>query len=81
MADKWQQESSKIDGGTGRTEPRPRTKVVQESYNKIFSVVVRESTLKDIDDIAQAGGYKSRNALINEILEAYIDNYFEKKGK
>lgn len=77
----WEMESKKIDGGTGRTEPRPRTKVVQESYNKVFSVVVRESTLRDIDDIATAGGYKSRNALINEILENYIDDYYRKRGE
>lgn len=78
----WEQESNKISGGTGRTEPRARTKVVQESFSKSFSIVVRESTLADLEDITAAGGYKSRNQLINEILEAYIDNYYnEKKGK
>lgn len=74
---KWEQTSDTLQE---RTEPRARTKVVQESYNKMFSIVVRESTLQDLSDITAYEGYKSRNALINHILETYIDDYYGKKG-
>lgn len=74
---KWEQTSDTLQE---RTEPRARTKVVQESYNKMLSIVVRESTLQDLSDITAYEGYKSRNALINHILETYIDDYYGKKG-
>lgn len=74
---KWEQTSDTLQE---RTEPRARTKVVQESYNKMVSIVVRESTLQDLSDITAYEGYKSRNALINHILETYIDDYYGKKG-
>ena len=47
----------------------------------MFSIVVRESTLQDLTDITAYEGYKSRNALINHILETYIDDYYRKKGE
>lgn len=73
---KWQDTSDTLQE---RTEPRSRTKVVKESYNKTLSFVLRESTLADLDDITKYEGYKSRNALVNEILEKYIDDYYKNK--
>lgn len=74
--DKWANTSADL---KERTKPRERTKVVKESYNKTLSFVLRESTLADLDDITRYEGYKSRNALVNEILEKYIDDYYKNK--
>lgn len=71
--------AEKSEAMNGRTEPRERVKVVKESYNKTMTFVLRESTIKDLNDIVNYEGYKSRNALVNEILEKYIDDYYSKK--
>ncbi len=73
---KWKDKSNDL---KERTEPRSRTKIVKESYNVTRSFVLRESTLNDLDDITKYEGYKSRNALVNDILENYIDEYYAKK--
>ena len=73
----WKQESNKIDGGTGRTEPRERSITRNAPKNKLFSISVCEAVAADLSDIAQAKGI-SRNAAINEALAAYIDNYYKK---
>lgn len=75
--DKWQKESQKIDGGTGRTEPRERSITKNAPKNKMFSISVCEAVAADLGDIAQAKGI-SRNAVINEALAAYIDAFYKK---
>lgn len=75
---KWQTESQKIDGGTGRTEPRERSVTKNAPKNKMFSISVCEAVAADLSDIAAAKG-ESRNAIINEALAMYIDNYYKKK--
>lgn len=76
---KWQTESEKIGGGTGRTTPRERSIVKSAPKNKMFSISVCEAVAEDLKDIAAVKGL-SRNAIINEALTAYIDNYY-RKGK
>lgn len=73
----WQQEHDKIDGGTGRTEPREREIIKNAPKNKMFSISVCEAVAADLNDIATAKGI-SRNAAINEALAAYIDNFYKK---
>ena len=73
----WENEHNKISGGTGRTAPRERVITKAAPRNKAFSINISEPTAADLADIAEAKGI-SRNALINEVLEAYIDNYYKK---
>lgn len=51
-------------------------KVVRESKTVQTSVVIRESTREALDDIRVELG-KSRNDLINTILEEYIESYYK----
>ena len=75
---KWQTESQKIDGGTGRTEPRERKITKNAPKNKMFSISICEAVAADLADIATAKDI-SRNAAINEALAMYIDDYYKKK--
>lgn len=73
----WKQESQKIDGGTGRTEPRERIIIKNAPKRIMFSIAIPEPVAEDIKDIAEAKGI-SRNAAINEALTMYIDSYYQK---
>lgn len=73
----WKEEAQKIDGGTGRMEPRERNITKSAPKNKLFSISVCEAVAADLSDIAKAKG-ESRNAIINEALAAYIDAYYKK---
>ena len=50
-------------------------KIVKESKNTPISAVIRPSTKEALDNISRDQG-KKRNELINDILEAYIKNYY-----
>ena len=50
------------------------TKLKGEDGHKIFSIRVREETVKKLDEIAAATN-RSRNELINIMLEFGIENY------
>lgn len=73
----WKQESQKIDGGTGRTEPRERVITKAAPKKRMFSISISEPVAEDLADIATAKGI-SRNAAINEALAMYIDSYYQK---
>jgi hypothetical protein len=75
--DKWQTESQKIDGGTGRTEPRERSITKSAPKKRMFSISISDPVAEDLADIATAKGI-SRNAAINEALAMYIDDYYKK---
>ena len=47
----------------------------RESKTKNTSIALRESTKNALDEISAEKG-TSRNSLINDILEAYIKNYY-----
>ena len=74
----WQKESQKIDGGTGRTEPRERSITKSAPKKRMFSISISDPVAEDLADIATAKGI-SRNAAINEALAMYIDDYYKKK--
>lgn len=53
-------------------------KLVKEGKTFQTSFVLKQSTREALDTIRSEQG-KSRNELVNDILEAYIDNYFREK--
>lgn len=53
-------------------------KLVREGKTFQTSFVLRESTRTALDDIRAELG-KSRNELVNDILEAYIANYYKER--
>ena len=77
MAD-WAKESQKIDGGTGRTEPRERQITKNAPKRKTFSIAISEPLAADLAEIAEAKGI-SRNEAINEALGLYIDQFYKVK--
>jgi hypothetical protein len=54
-------------------------RIVREGKTFQTSIVMRASTREAIDDIRAELG-KSRNDLINTILEEYIENYYKERA-
>ena len=82
MASKFERAVKGIEQETpGKDIPKaPRGyRVVREAKTAQTSIVMRESTREALEEIRAELG-KSRNDLINTILEEYIDNYY-KGGK
>lgn len=55
-------------------------KLVREGKTFQTSFVLRQSTREALDDIRAELG-KTRNELVNDILEEYIDRYYKERGK
>lgn len=63
---------------TTATAPRGY-KLVREGKTFQTSFVLRASTREALDDIRADLG-KSRNELVNDILEEYIERYYKERG-
>lgn len=59
------------------TNKKPRIrKIIKDAPKRImFSIAIPDPVAEDIKDIAEAKGI-SRNAVINEALVMYIDEFF-----
>ena len=78
MASKFEKATERMEQATAAPTaetPRRGYRLIRESKKIPVSILIRESTRDALDEI-QAEQGKSRNEIINNILEEYIEKYY-----